>query len=140
MIELEYALLADGAAPRADGKLDVFGAGVDMIYAADVPTRHPSISLVARLFADAKDLKETHALEIVFSQPDGEEIARAEQEISPVADEAITRHDGKHGIGIVLQFAGMVFPEYGPYEIELLMDGKALRGPLHLSVLEPTET
>jgi hypothetical protein len=137
VIELEYALLADGATPRPDGKIDLFGAGIDVIYASSVPTRHPFISLVARMFADPDDVKVAHALEIIFRQADGEEIARTEQEIPEAAGTEMTRPDGKHAIGIVLQFRELVFAEYGVYSVDLVLDGKALRKPLRLDVAEP---
>lgn len=44
MAQLDHILLADGATVRPDGKIDIYGAAWDTIYATAVPAVHPQIA------------------------------------------------------------------------------------------------
>ncbi len=55
-MELDHAILADGASNRPDGKLDIYGAGFDTLFAPSVPTTHPQMALVLRLLMTPHEL------------------------------------------------------------------------------------
>lgn len=53
-MELDYVMLADGVSPRPDGKIDIYGAGFDTIFAPTVPARHPQLSIAIRILLSTR--------------------------------------------------------------------------------------
>src|SRR5438093_172299 len=62
-VDFDFAILADGVAQRPDGKLDIFGAGFDTIYAAAVPARHHQIAFALRLFLSRHEAENPHRVD-----------------------------------------------------------------------------
>ena len=137
-MELDFALLADGVTPRPDGKLDIFGAGFDLIIAPGVPAQHPRLLLAVRVLLTRNEVENAHRLDVFVQQADGQELGRARQEISPVPEEKREQIPaGRHvGVGALLTFENLVFPEFGAYQIVIHWDGNEARDPIQVFVEE----
>jgi hypothetical protein len=133
-MDFDYAILADGVAQRPDGKLDIFGAGFDTIFAAAVPARHHQMAFAIRLFLTRQEAESPHKVEVILLDADGAVIARVAGETSPPTQEQLDSIPAgrKIQIGAVLQFAGLVFPTYGAYHFAIHWDGTEARPPVVL--------
>lgn len=134
-MELDFAILADGVSGRPDGKLDIYGATWDTISSPAVPALHPRLTLAARVFISRNEAERKHDLDVVLQGEDGTELARAQGPVDPLPAEARDSIPAgrKIGIGLVLNFENVVFPEFGPYQLVVLWDGNELRAlPLYL--------
>lgn len=138
-MDLDYALLADGVQATSDQKLNIFGAGFDTILAPDVPARHPQLSLAIRLLVSRNELEHEHSLQVVIQAMDGDEIARAETSLPAMPEPEREQIPAGRQVGVaaVLNFAGLIFPTYGTYQLVLLWDGTEVRSPLRLFVERP---
>lgn len=138
-MDLDYAILADGVTPRPDGKIDIFGAGWDTIFAASVPATHPQITLAARVLLSTHEAAHPHALEVILQAADGAELARAAGDIQPLDNEQRTQIPAGRQIGLalVLNFQNLVFAAYGAYQLVIQWDGNEARPPLRLFVARP---
>ena len=81
---LDYALLADGVTQRQDGKLDIYGAGYDTVYAATVAVRHDRLTMVLRVLLTRHETEAGHRLEVVIQSADGPKVARASTQMEPL--------------------------------------------------------
>jgi hypothetical protein len=135
-VDLDYAILADGVTPRADGKLDIHGAAWDTIFASNVPARHPRITLAVRVLLSRHEAENPHNLSVILSAADGAELARVSGDIEPAPEEVRNQLPAgrRFGIGVVLNFENVEFPEFGDYQLALQWDGNELREPLRLFV------
>ena len=71
-MDLEFAFLSDFA-EESGGKLHALGIGVDTIHAAEVPARHPQLTMVAQIRYSVAEAG-THRLEVSGYDADGKEI------------------------------------------------------------------
>jgi len=135
-VDLDFAILADGVVPRLDGKMDIFGAAWDTIFAAAVPAVHPQLTLAVRVLASRHEVESPHQLTVVLQDADGAELARAHGEIIALPEEqrdAIPA--GRQiGLGAVLNFQNVLFPRYGAYQLAILWDGNEARPALRVFV------
>jgi hypothetical protein len=140
MPELDYLVMADGIAPRADGKIDIYGAGWDTLFAPAVPTRHPQLAIALRVLISPQEAEHEHRLQLVLMGADAE-IGRADatvQQVPPETRAAVPPGD-MIGLGVILNLAGLIFPEYGRYHVAVLWDGNQLREPVRLRVAQPPQ-
>jgi hypothetical protein len=137
-MEVDFAILADGVAQRPDGKLDLFGAAFDNISAAVVPAMHPSLSLAMRIFLSRHEAQNAHVLEVILMSADGVETARARADVNPIPQERLDEAPAGRliGVGSVLQFANLVFPDFGIYHFAILWDGNEARSPIALALTQ----
>jgi len=134
-VEVDFATLADGVAQRPDGKLDIFGAGIDNISAVAVPTQHPQITLVIRFLLSRHEAETQHQLQVILMGDDGAEIARTGGEVAISPDQVESLQAGRRlGVNVVMQFGGLIFPTFGAYQFSILWDGNEARSALPLSV------
>lgn len=135
-MNLDFAILADGASPRPDGKIDIFGAGFDTIFAAATPARHTQLALVVRFLLSTHELEEPHKFKVVLLAEDGGELARLEAQMDAMSDDDRNQVPAGEPIGIsnLFNMAGIVFPDYGRYHFVLSWDGTELREPIRLKV------
>jgi hypothetical protein len=138
-MDLDFAVLADGVAPRPDGKLDIYGAGFDAILAPAVPAQHARLAVAVRVLLSRQEAEERHDLDLILERG-GTEIARAHGELQPIDQERIVAlpADTNLGLGLILTFENLVFPEYGAYALAIQWDGDPVRPPIQLSVIQPT--
>jgi hypothetical protein len=137
-MELDFAVLADGVTARPDGKLDIFGAGFDTIFARSVPARHARLVLAVRILLSRHEGEHSHRLDVIVSAADGAELARAHTDLSPMPDELrdVIPAGRRVGLDMVLNFDNLILPEYGDYQIAIHWDGNEARAPLRLLVAE----
>jgi Family of unknown function (DUF6941) len=113
-MELDFALLADGVSHRPDGKLDIYGAGFDTVFAPAVPATHPRLVLVVRILLSRHEASHPggHLVDVVLQAADGQELTRARGEVSPLNEEQQAQlPPGRQlGIGLVLNFENITFP------------------------------
>jgi hypothetical protein len=138
-MEFDYAILADGVTPRPDGKLDIYGAAWDTIYALRIPVQHPRMTLAARVLLSPHEAGHSHQMDVVLQESDGEELARATGRLEAVPEDQLGAVPAgrKIGLGLVLNFDNVVFPRFGSYQLVILWDGNEPREPLRLFVEEP---
>lgn len=135
-MEVDFAVLADGIAPRPDGKLDIFGAAFDTIWAMQVPARHTSMSLVIRLLITRQEAENPHSIDVFVMHADGQEIARVHAEVNAVPTEVIEQLPAGRRFGLIpiLQFGNLEFPTFGPYHVVIHWDSNEARSPIPLYV------
>lgn len=134
-MKLDFAIIADGATQRPDGKTDIFGGGFDTLWAPSVPAMHPQLALVIRLLSDPIEASEPHSLRILLRSPDGDEIANAEGTIEPAPEEITSAEEsGQISSTLALTFQNLGFETWGPYEFSILVDDRPLREPLALQL------
>lgn len=123
-MQLDFVILCDGAAPRGDSKIDLFGAGFDTVFATRVPARHPVMYLVARFLLSRHELEAPHRVKVVLMTQDGAEIARVEEQIDALDATARAQLAAGEsaGLGAIMVFDDVVFPEYGRYQFSILWD------------------
>lgn len=140
-MNLDFALLADGVTERPDGKLDIYGAGFDTIYATAVPARHQRLVLAMRILVSRHEGEHPHRIDVVLQGADGADIARAGGELAPMEEEQREQIPAgrQAGLGLLLQFENIVFPDYGAYQLAIHWDGTEAREPLRLFVVEPPQ-
>jgi hypothetical protein len=111
-MELDHAILADGVTQRPDGKIDIYGAGWDTIFAPWVPATHPQMALVLRLLVTPHELESQHSVLVVILTADGHELARMEARLHPMPPEQRQRVPAARRVGIaaVLNFVNVTFP------------------------------
>lgn len=138
-MELDHTILADGVSNRPDGKVDIYGAGWDTIFAPQVPAMHPQMALVLRLLVTPHELESQHSVLVVILTADGQELGRVEAQLPPMPVEQRQRIPAGRRVGIaaVLNFVNVTFPAYGDYGIKIHWDGTEVRDlRLHVTQLQ----
>jgi hypothetical protein len=140
-MDVDFALLADGVAQRPDGKLDIFGAAIDIIFAPQTPAMHPQLSLVLRILVTRHEAENPHTIDVILLSADGAEIARARGETTPLTAEQLDAVPAGRRIALqaVLAFANLVFPTHGSYHFAIHWDGTEARPPIALHVSQPPQ-
>jgi hypothetical protein len=127
-MELELLLLADGATSRPDGKLDIYGAGFDTLFASAVPTTHPQLAVILKLRLERHELESPHRLGILVMGPD-EEVARLDGAMEEVPEEqrAQVPPGRSAAVPFVFNLANLTFPVFGDYAVAVTWDGTEIR-------------
>ena len=117
-MEQTFAVLADFASLTIDNKLNVLGI-FDKIVSQSVPAAHPQMYLVAGYKfecaeAGKKDLK------VVLIDADGRILFSLEGEINIVATES----GEPCSLSQIFRLGGLVFPQFGDYEFQVLINGR----------------
>ena len=126
-MKIDYAILADGAVQRPDGKLDIFGAGWDVLAAESFPHVHGSFDVALRLAIPADQSRNDHVFDLIIHGPDGQEIARAHTEMIRDPETGFEGEITEEKMGMTFNFRGVTFPVEGPYELIAVVDGQALK-------------
>lgn len=127
-MELIFAMLADHVAETKEGKLVIVGE-FDTIGAPQFPATHPSFFLVARFQGTAAEAR-SHRLRIRLVGPDGQNVLPQDPELQV---HAVRVHENVSRANILLNFAGLQFPQPGVYHFRLELDGtRHGEVPLHL--------
>lgn len=141
-MEVDFALMADGVAHRSDGKLDLFGAAFDTVYAMQVPAMHTQLSLAIRVLLSRHEAQSDHRIEIILMSADGVEVAKARGDVSGATDDILDQVPAgrRVAVGAVLMFTNLLFPDYGTYHFAIHWDGNEARSPIVLYVAPPPST
>ncbi len=134
-MNLDFAVLADGVTTRPDGKLDLFGAAFDRIFAFAFPARHPTMSVAIRVSLSALETRSTHRIEVDLIDPDGREC------IPPIGIN-VESPEGAAGTPqralAILQLNGVEFQRPGDHAVVILWDGNEVqRLPITVVQIEP---
>jgi hypothetical protein len=131
---LDQIVLATGAVPREGSTWDLIGASWDTIPAATVPVA-AQFALLVSVLLTPEEARSGHALEVQLIAPDGTRAGGIPANVA-AADPATLEGDEPVRAEVVLVARGVVFPEFGKYELRVLWDGEPLRDPLRVSVAE----
>jgi hypothetical protein len=137
-MDLDFALLCDGATARPDGKLDLYGAGLDTIQATAVPVVHNRLVLATRVLISRMEAEHPHRLDVTLQGADGQELARARADVPELPEGVRESLDAtrQFGLGLLLNFENTVFPAFETYQFVIQWDGNEARPPLRLFVAE----
>lgn len=143
-MRVAWLLLADGISQRPDGKVDVYGAGVDIILAPQTPAIHPRLSLAGRVLMTAEEADQPHSIDVTVRAPDATVIATAAGRVLPIPETNRPGEDAALGIGIAMDFVNLGLPAQGAYTIEMMLDGEPVpEAPgfrvIYPSTIPPTE-
>jgi len=140
-MNLDFALLADGVTERLDGKLDIYGAGFDTVFAAAVPAIHQRFVVAIRILVSRHEVEHAHRIDVVLQGADGADIARAEGQLPAVDEDQRAKIPAgrQAGLGLILNFENVIFPDHGAYQLAIHWDGTEARDPLRLFVVEPPQ-
>jgi len=118
MPELDYALLCDYV--RAErGIAHVIAAGVDTVYAREVPTGRNLGLLVAFRFT-RNECGRPHRIEIILQDIDGERMVETQTVVEPEWDDDLPAGwslSANMGLNI-----GVPLPRFGQYALEILIN------------------
>ena len=118
-MEVQLALLADGANVSREGKLNLLGI-FDTIFARTFPVTHPQMQLVIRFGATADEAGSTRQIEIHLVAGEGEVLLRlpGALTVQPRALGQAIRMDH------VLSLNNVQFARPGRYRFDILVDGQ----------------
>ena len=117
-MDLEFSFLSDFA-EESGGKLHALGIGVDTIHAAEVPTRHPLLTMVAQIRYSVAEAG-SHRLEVSGYDADGRQIIdRIEGEMALPAVSGGTSGTAR----VLVNLVGVNFPAYGDHSFHLVLNG-----------------
>ena len=133
-MEIEYAFLADYA--DRGSKLTAIGIGFDAIYAQQAPTMHPQFFSVIGLRFERSETGRKKHIEMELVDADGNQIA-PKLEIDIQVAKPAKNFDYRRQ-RIALGMYGMVFPKYGDYAVNWILDGLQIRS-VSLKLLPTSE-
>jgi hypothetical protein len=134
-MKLLALLAADYANVERGGKLNVMGIFND-INAAQFPTRHSAMHLVAKLGADLGESAQTRQLTIKLLDEDGVEMLKLSQDFQLPESSGGRRPE----FNFVVELRDLVFPKPGRYEFVLLVDSfHAGDIPVYVNQIIPVE-
>ena len=131
-MECKFILIADAVNISREGKLNIAGE-FNAIFASQTPAGWPSMSIVARLEANAGEGVQ-HAAQFRITDEDGAKVF--ETPVLPIRFGRPNLPGAPIRADAVMNLAGLVLPRYGLYSVHVLVDGVA-RGMTTLTVVKP---
>jgi hypothetical protein len=122
MPQLDYAFLCDFVRAES-GLAHVIGAGVDTIYAPEVPTGH-NLGLLMRFNFTQGECGRPHRIEVYFRDTDGQDLVKIDAVVTPEWDDSLPA-GWPVGVQAPLNF-GVPFPEFGVYAFEIMIDDNSV--------------
>lgn len=133
MPRLDYAFLCDFVRAEESGVAHVISAGVDTVYAPQVPTGH-NLGLLLRITFTQGECGRPHRVELFFRTTDGEDLAKVEGVVVPQWQDNLPP-GWPVGAHLGLNF-GVPLPAYGEYAFEIMIDDNSAKS-LNLRVVQP---
>lgn len=115
---LDYAVLADYVREE-DGLAHAIAAGIDTVYAPEVPTGH-NVGLLMRVSFTRTECGRPHRLEVIFQDEDGQRLAHLNAVVEPDWPEGLPPN-WRRGMMSALNL-GVPLPRYGLYAFEILVN------------------
>jgi hypothetical protein len=112
-------LFADGANVTGDGKLNILGM-FSRLYATAVPATHPHMVHIAVVVIHASEAGTAHRAQLVLVDEDGKTVGGSGEVEIRVPDE-FSSLEGE--INIITPINLHVFPRFGRYRADMLIDG-----------------
>ncbi len=122
MPKLDYALLCDFVRPEG-GLAHVISAGIDTIYAAEVPTGH-NLGLLMRFTFTQGECGRPHRIEVYFRDTDGQDLTKIEAVVTPEWNDTLPP-GWPLGLQAGLNF-GVPLPAFGEYAFEIMLDDNSV--------------
>jgi hypothetical protein len=119
-------LLADGARQGKDGKLYIFGAVWDRIFATSVPTVHPIMAVVVVLEVGYHEALKAHDVEIWLRREDGRPVGPRMSGTINVGHPPWLEPGASLSVPVVFEQQGITFDAYGRYEWIVQVGGEEL--------------
>lgn len=117
-MERKYGFLCDFA-QEAGGKLTAVGLGINRLFAAEIPTTHPSLTLVVGVEYSIAEAGTKH-LEVRLIDADGNDVLPKNIE----GDMPFEEPDAGTGtVNVIINFLGLKFEKYGDYAFHVTFDG-----------------
>lgn len=130
-MQVDFAALADYAAPDASGKLTVVGI-FDEIYAQQAPVIWPSMVLLLRFRIKRSELGESQKMVVKLMGEDGDILFQIDGEFTAQAQGEI-QHRPEGTMNQILQIGGLKLPRFGAYSFEILLNNTAVASvPLYV--------
>lgn len=117
-VQVIFALLADYTTTSKEEKFSVIGI-YDRIGARSFPARHPQLQLAIRLQATRADVGHERQLMVDLVDIEGKTLQRADGVIGLPQDV-----DRPPTMNLVMVFEDTLFPEPGPYQFNVFLDGR----------------
>lgn len=134
MPELDFALIADYV--RAEGGIaHAVGAGIDTVFAQEVPTGQ-NIGVLIRLRFTRQECGRPHRLEIIFQDIDGARLAGLTTVITPTWTPELPVGWNQAVLGGFN--VGIPLPDYGQYAFEILVNDNMVKS-IPLRLIAPPE-
>ena len=123
-MHVQYVAVCDHVLVGADGKPSLIGVFSD-IQAVQVPVTLPRLAFAARILLTAEETGKTYNVELIITDPKGNEIARPSGEIgvppAPTGVDSLAID-----LPMLLDMFGL--PEFGRYTFMLAIDGEPKAG------------
>ena len=119
-MEIDYAFLANNAAPLQDGRLCIFGAEFDGFDSEQFPVVTPPITLVARISLRPDEPVDGHSVQLEMTKPNGEREPMAEP--IPLNCCRSKRNPDLPGYSSLIVGLVMGLDAPGLYQIHILID------------------
>jgi hypothetical protein len=129
-MELAFAVLADGATARPDGKLDLFGAGFEQVGVHSLPARHAHLTLVLRLLLGFEEAAAAHQLHLDVVGPDGATTIptlRLPVQVPAEHIDAVPQEQTHVTFNGLLNIEDILFHATGPHDVVVRWDGRELQ-------------
>lgn len=124
-MQVESAILADYVQAN-QGKLYITGGGIDTIFASKIPAQHASLGVAFRLSLSPAELGQTHQLEILLVNADGERMTSVKVKVH--ADRPEQGTDGwPVTVAVAMNFFQLEFPVLGHYQFELMLNNSSMK-------------
>lgn len=121
-MQVEIGVLADAANISREGKLNICGV-FQHIFGQNVPISWPMMSMVLQLRLAPEETGRRHTLSLRLNGPDGKVV----QQFPDAQFEAPAELNAKKvTVPLTINFSGLVFPSFGAYAFELLVNGTTL--------------
>ncbi len=133
MPELDYAMLADYVRGDPLGVAHAIAAGLDTIYAPQVPSGQ-NVGLLMRLTFSRNECGRPHRIEMIFQDADGQRLMVGQGVVTPEWIEGVPA--GWRAGALFAINVGLPLPSYGEYSLELMIDDQELK-TIPLRVIEP---
>lgn len=119
-MDIEIAVLADAANVSQEGKLNILGV-FERIGAHQTPVSHAQLSMVIYARASHSERGQRYSLDINLIDEDGSVI-----NAFPTLPIAVPANVSGSSIPmpLIINFPGQVFPKFGEYRYDLLINGK----------------
>jgi hypothetical protein len=128
-MELDFALLAEGATAGERAQVHLIGGGFDTVETDRLPVQIP-IALVSRFSVGIDEFQDQHALRFELLRPDGTESKLGEIEnaqFPPPVNESRRSH-----LTAIVK-AMLKFSEFGRYDVKVFADSQVVKVlPLHV--------
>ena len=123
-MHVQYVAVCDHVLVGADGKPSLIGVFSD-IQAVQLPVTLPRLAFAARILLTAEETGKTYNVELIITDPKGNEIARPSGEIgvppAPTGVDSLAID-----LPMLLDMFGL--PEFGRYTFMLAIDGEPKAG------------